>query len=264
LPVSATVFARRLARCLAGADTPPTADDVAGLQVADLYFVCACLLDHAGALDHLEKAHLASIPEFVRHLDPSPSFADEVAQVVRSKLLVAEPGAEAKLQRYTGKGSLRGWLAVVAQRAALDLLRQQNRNQSLDEGALERHLSQGLDPEMELTRRRLEGDFGEALRAALGQLATRERTVLRLAVVAGFSLSRIATIYRVNTSTVSRWLARARADLLASLGASLQERHRLDPADLESVVRLLRSRVDVSLAGLLGSGTPGPEPPDQD
>jgi DNA-directed RNA polymerase specialized sigma24 family protein len=70
-----------------------------------------------------------------------------------------------------------------------------------------------LDPEVELTRRRLEGDFGEALRAALAQLATRERTVLRLAVVAGFSPSRIATIYRVNTSTVSRWLAKARAQV---------------------------------------------------
>ena len=81
----------------------------------------------------------------------------------------------------------------------------------------------------------------------------RERTCLRLSVIEGLSLDRLGTMYRVNASTVSRWLARARQTLLAELQRQLKARENIAPEDVESIVRLVRSQVDVSLSGLLSA-----------
>jgi RNA polymerase sigma-70 factor, ECF subfamily len=72
-----------------------------------------------------------------------------------------------------------------------------------------------------------------------------------LTLIAGLSLDRVGAMYRVNPSTVSRWLSAAREELLARMQRHLRETRNLDPAELESMVRLVRSQVDVSLSGLL-------------
>jgi RNA polymerase sigma-70 factor, ECF subfamily len=244
-------FFERLGQCVRE-EGPDLAGALAAVEAADVYHCCACLHGDTAALETLERTHLATVPAFIAHLDHSGDFVQEVSQLVRHKLLVAEEGTAPKLAQYLGHGPLHSFVAVVAQRTALDLLRKQKRMPVLEDSALERYLSSSADPAMTLVKARLRSQFEEALKAALGRLSLRERTALRLTLIAGLTLDKVAAMYNVNASTVSRWLTGAREQLLDDMKAFLKERRNLDPAELESIVRLVRSQVDVSLSGILG------------
>ena len=88
----------------------------------------------------------------------------------------------------------------------------------------------------------------------MANLAVRERALLRYSVVDGLTLDEIGAIYRAHKSSVSRWLSRARARLWQETRAALQTRLAIDEVDLESIVRLLRSGLDLSLERLLQPG----------
>jgi RNA polymerase sigma-70 factor, ECF subfamily len=256
LAVPPGMLVERLAECVRG-EGPDFVTALDNVAAADVYHCCGCLLELPAALEQLERAHLASVPAFIAHLERPPDFADEVCQVVRQKLLVPEGSSPPRLTAYLGHGPLHSWIAVVTQRAALDLLRKQNRMPAMTDSALERYLSNSADPDLMLVKARLRTLFEEALRASLARLTIREQAALRLTLVAGFTLERVGIMYGVNASTVSRWLARARETLLAEIQSFLKERRNLDPAELESMVRLVRSQVDVSLSSFLG-GDPLP------
>ncbi|MFY0527076.1 sigma-70 family RNA polymerase sigma factor [Archangium gephyra] len=109
-------------------------------------------------------------------------------------------------------------------------------------------------------RQRHRADFQTALAEALAALPSRERTVLRLHFVEGLSLERIGTAYRTHKSTVSRWLARAREEVLEGTRSRLAERLRLSSGELHSLLRDVPGQLDQSLSALLaGTGeTEGP------
>ena len=56
---------------------------------------------------------------------------------------------------------------------------------------------------------------------------------------------------RVESSTVARWIARARERLLTLTREELTARLGLTPDELDSLLRLVRSQLDVSLRLLL-------------
>ena len=57
-------------------------------------------------------------------------------------------------------------------------------------------------------------------------------------------MERIAAMYNVNVSTVSRWLAKAREALGADVEALVREELHVSGSELESLTRLLRSQFD--------------------
>src|SRR5262245_41756826 len=58
-------------------------------HLADLYLACAAARGDAAALRALEEHIFSSIDAAVRKIDSRPSFADEVRQTLRVRLLVA-------------------------------------------------------------------------------------------------------------------------------------------------------------------------------
>jgi RNA polymerase sigma-70 factor (ECF subfamily) len=96
--------------------------------------------------------------------------------------------------------------------------------------------------------------FKAAFRAALASLEARERTLLRMQVVDGLSLERIGVIYAVNKSTVSRWLTRAQEQLMDETKSRLRAELALSGGELESLVRAMRSGIELSVAALMEDG----------
>lgn len=94
----------------------------------------------------------------------------------------------------------------------------------------------------------LKSALGEGLRA----LPARDRTLLRLHYFEGLALEKIATIYAVNKSTVSRWLAGAREGLLQHALAAVRAEVRptADTEELESLCTYICGRLELSLSGL--------------
>jgi RNA polymerase sigma-70 factor (ECF subfamily) len=110
-------------------------------------------------------------------------------------------------------------------------------------------------PEVDYLRMRYKSEFEEAVRDALAALPDRDRLLLRLTAVSGMSHEQIANIYKVNQSTVSRWIARARAEVLEATERSVCRKLGVKRDEFMSLAGLLVSRIDLSISRVLETST---------
>ena len=59
----------------------------------------------------------------------------------------------------------------------------------------------------------------------------------------------LAEAYAVHVNTIARWLARARTSLEDGVRAALRSRLKVGEGQFTSILRLVRSQLDVSLGG---------------
>jgi RNA polymerase sigma-70 factor (ECF subfamily) len=90
-----------------------------------------------------------------------------------------------------------------------------------------------------------------AFATALADLPRRERTILRQYHVDGLSIDELARLHGIHRATSARWIAAARADLVQRVRGHLRAALSLDDRELDSVIGLVRSRLDLSLSRLL-------------
>jgi RNA polymerase sigma-70 factor (ECF subfamily) len=223
---------------------------LAAMRCADLYLACACAMGAPGALQSFERILMARVPDFVRRLDSSPEFADEVCQVLREKLFVAsETGA--KISTYQGAAPLVHWLRVAALNTAIKVAARHRpeRNLPIDEVTVTALEEQ--DPELDYLKAQYRDQFQTAVRAAMGELSTQQRRVLRLHLSARLSTPQIGALLRVHHSTVVRWLAAARENIRDTVRRRLKDQLGLDSAEFDSISGLLLSRLDLSIESCL-------------
>ena len=218
-------------------------DPGAVAHVADLYLACACATGAPAALAAFDRTIVRDVPRFVDRFRAGAAFADEVAQLLREKLLVGSPP---KIADYAGRGPLRAWVRVAATRLALDLLRERGAAPpaELDDAHA---IDPGGGPALDLLKARYRDRFQAALEAAIAALTPKQRTLLRMHHVDGYSLDRLATIQRVHRATIARWLADARDEIVTRTQEQLG-----DDSDFDSVVALVRSQLDLSVSRVLG------------
>lgn len=216
------------------------------LHGSDLYLACACARGLPSALTCLEAHFLSRVPAYVARFDPLGTLADEVAQELRTGLLLADGEGHARIRDYSGRGDLASWLRVVALRAALKLRRSQRRL-GVGVAVPSVNLGQGPDLERDYLRVRYREEYEAAFSAALGALESDERLFLKLHYVDGLNIDRIGAIYELHRSTVARRLASHRRRLLELTRNRLRERLHLSDSEFGSVMVLVRSQLAVSL-----------------
>jgi len=104
-----------------------------------------------------------------------------------------------------------------------------------------------LDPELALLRDRYRDDVRRAFAEAFAGVTERQRNVLRQYHIDGLTIDKLGTLYRVNRATAARWVAAARQAVLDAMRAKLVERLRVSQGQVDSIVRLVRSQLDVSV-----------------
>ncbi len=75
--------------------------------------------------------------------------------------------------------------------------------------------------------------------------------MLRYHFLQGLNIEQIGAIHSVHRATVARWLASLRKDLLESTREALARRLDVGDAEVESIMRLIRSQLDASIERLL-------------
>ena len=187
----------------------------------------------------------------------------DVKQLVRQRLFVTDTplvvggvSFHGKIAEYAGRGDLRRWVRSVAVRTCLNELRR-GKNEILtdDDQLIARLPVGGDDPELAYMKRTYAGEFKAAFAEALTQLGPREQTLLRYHHVDSLNIDEIGAIYRVHRVTAFRWLEKAKAQLVEATLTSLRTRLRVSAGELESVLRLIRSQVHLSLIRHLGGPT---------
>ena len=245
----------RLVTHLARVIGDDVAQGLAELYVEDLALGLACADNAPGALTHVERLCGPVIDAAVGRIDRSPELRDEVRQTLWQRLFVGTPEQSPRILSYAGRGPLAGWIAVAAQRIALDLRRAATRAAGSDPLA-DQLLPSKEHPEVDYLRNRYKSEFEDAVRDALEALPDRDRLLLRLTTVSGLSHEQIANIYKVNQSTVSRWIARARADVLEATERNVCRKLGVKRDEFMSLAGLLVSRIDLSISRVLETSSP--------
>jgi RNA polymerase sigma-70 factor (ECF subfamily) len=231
------------------------AQGLADLFVEDFALGIACVDNRHGALAQVERLCGAAIDAAVARIDRSRELRDEVRQTLWQRLFVGTPGQAARILSYAGRGPLAGWVAVAAQRVALDLRRAATRAAGTDPVA-DQLLPSEEHPEVDYLRNRYKSEFEAAVRDALASLPDRDRLLLRLTTVSGLSHEQIAGIYKVNQSTVTRWIAHARAEVLEATERTVCGKLGVRRDEFMSLAGLLVSRIDLSISRVLETSSP--------
>jgi RNA polymerase sigma-70 factor (ECF subfamily) len=109
---------------------------------------------------------------------------------------------------------------------------------------------------MELLKTHYREQFRAAFAVALAELAPRDRTLLRQHYLLGLGIGEIATMYGVHRGTSARWLERCTRVLLSATRRTLATQLRVDRTDVDSILRLVRSRLEVSIRAALAAEEP--------
>jgi RNA polymerase sigma-70 factor (ECF subfamily) len=220
-------------------------------RAAELYLACGCAQGLAPALTVFELRFLSQVPAFLGRLALPDSTLAEIKQLLRAKLFVKTPAGPAKISEYSGQGALHGWLRVVAMRTAISLLRSTDGKHLTTLSDEDQALSVTEDPELSYLRNRYQSEFKEAFASALGQLGSEQRNLLRLHLIDGMNIDKLAVMFQIHRATAARWLHSAREAVFTQTRRLLQQRLRLSPTEFDSLVRVLRSQLDLSVTRLL-------------
>ena len=224
------------------------ATTIAALHTDDLWLAAACVRGDAGAIATFERELVSSVPAMVARVGLSNELLDELVQRLRERLLVTTPTRSAALAGYAGRGSLAGWLKVVAMREAIALA--ERSPWSVADG-LDRLVAPGHDPEFDHMRAHYGEAFHTALLVALDGLSARERDVLRGSLVERMSIDRIAELHQVHRATAARWLVAIREQIAGRTKDALMSSLAITPTECDSILRLLRSQLDITLGSRL-------------
>jgi RNA polymerase sigma-70 factor, ECF subfamily len=228
-------------------------DALSTVRAADVFLACACSCGVAAGLADFDRVHLSQIPAYVRRIDPSRGFADDVAQSIRETFLVRRNGRPSGIAEYSGRGALGSWVRVIAVRTALRFRRERGRAGASPERSCDSPEPVGtVDPELDYLRLRYRGAFDDALRAALASLPDRDALLLQLHYVDGLNIDRIGALYGMHRSTVARWRTAVRRGVLAATREHLRGSMSLTDSDFDSLAALVRSQLTVSLRTALG------------
>jgi RNA polymerase sigma-70 factor (ECF subfamily) len=248
IPLDDETFARHLARA---ATRMSDGAALSGLAAEDLYLACACLVGAPGAANALMVRHRPVIRRAIERMVLKPN-AEEIEQALLADLFVGSPARPPEIGAYAGRAPLARWLEVIAQRAALGWLRTERAQARVAVRAgFEPWLGGDTPIDAAFFRERYLDDFEQALKEALRRAPEQDRAVLRLHIVNNVSVDKIGQMLGVAQSTASRWLARAREDVLADLKSILKQRLGIASAEIESLADLLGSRLDLSISQLL-------------
>jgi RNA polymerase sigma-70 factor (ECF subfamily) len=225
---------------------------LSALHAADLYLAAACAMQHPAALAEFERLHIAAVPRALSRLGPTQDFIEEVQQMLRERLLVSRGGA-ARIADYSGRGALGAWVRIAAVRTALGLRR--TRKEALGRrGTLPDQAAEVTDPDIEALRRRYRHLLKSAVQTALASLPDEDRLLLRLHVIEGVTVAELGARHGVHGATISRRITRIRGVVLSEARRLVSEQGRLRESELESVVRVLRADLDVSIERILAPG----------
>jgi RNA polymerase sigma-70 factor (ECF subfamily) len=139
---------------------------------------------------------------------------------------------------------------VVALRAAVRAARGLG-NDNDDEDAILAARSSGDDPELSYLKAVYRSAFREAFAAAIASCDAEARTLLRQHLVDGLTIDELGPMYGVHRATAARRLNDAREALLARVRREFAERARVTDREMNSVLRLVESRLGVTLKRLL-------------
>jgi RNA polymerase sigma-70 factor, ECF subfamily len=220
----------------------------------DLVLARACGAGNERAWQRFVERFGEMLQGTARHLCRDETAAREIVSTLLGDLFGAAVDRDgrrrSKLDYYSGRGSLGGWLRATLAQLCVDRQRSRRRYISLEE-ALPVLSGLTLSDGFCFADARV----APAVEEALGELPPEARFLLKAHYLDGMSFAEIGSMEGIHESTVSRRTAK----LLASLRRSVLRRLRSQGMSFASAEQALKTdvrRIDVNVRGMLLHGAP--------
>jgi RNA polymerase sigma-70 factor (ECF subfamily) len=224
---------------------------LAACRATDVYLAIACCQGVAAAIASVREVLAREVAFAASKTGARPDQAADVSAEIARVLFVDEVARPAALRGYSGRGDLKSYLRVIATRDLVRVVERGRREAPHEEDQLFAMLSKSGDPELDILRDHYREGVATALRAALARLGERDRALLRYQLVDGWNVDRVGALYGVHRATAARWVAAARAALGELIREELARTMAVAVDEVDSIVRLVQSRIDVSLERLI-------------
>jgi RNA polymerase sigma-70 factor, ECF subfamily len=231
-------------------DHAPPRHALRQMHTTDLYLACACVRGDILAFAAFEDLCISRLDRVLSKMGIAADVTTEVKQDIRTRVLVGDSG-HAQIADFSGRGDLRGWVHVMAVRQALKRQCRIRREVPLDDDdEMLQRIALPADPELAYAKRIYRQEFKQAFEAALRDLPDRDRLLLRQHYIDGSTIDELGRLYHVHRSTAARLVDRARLALLEATRARMMSRLDVHPEELDSILRMIRSQLEVSFRAL--------------
>ena len=257
LPIDARELVAAIAARATGESSADVADYLARCRSGDLAVAVAASTGSQPAIGELERAFRTTIDAACRRFAGPGQTADDLKQILRTKLFVAAPGATPKIADYGGQGFLENWLRVTAVRVFLDLAKRKDRARETpaeDDDVLA--LPHPGDLALDIVKAEYRAAVAAAMFEAAQGLEPGDRHLLRQHLVQGLSIDELGAVLGIHRATAARRIGRAKQQLVAETRQHLAIKLKLDERELDEVLGLVMSRLDVSIGKLLATRAP--------
>ncbi len=244
LEFDARVYVEALAKRVADHADPVT--EAEARAVEDLYLGVACGTGAPGAVSAFARAHEPGLRAIHGRFSAGVSF-DDFRQTLYEKLFTGE---RARIRSYAARGSLQAWVKIVATRLLSDLRVPAETDYDT---VLVSTIMPPDDFANTLVKQQLRPAVKLAIQQSMQALSARQRVLLRERFIHGLSLAELARLHRVHRVTVSKQLAKARAAVRSTLQERLADTLGSDAGQIDSILRLCVSQLDVRFEELLRS-----------
>lgn len=240
------------------AERLPAADDILSaleaVQLDDLFFAFAVAQGDANAQRQFVESFGVVVDRATRRFEKQGVLSDDVQQQLMEVLIFGTETRSPAVALYSGRGPLRAYVRVAAFHSALKLLERQKKLPiSGGHEQLERIADTPDDPETMALKSRYGKQFKGAFQAVLTALDSGDRNLLRFHYMSGLNTRQIGKLLGVNQSTVVRRLAQLRGRLFDETRARLVEELGLAEDQLQSIVLLVQSQLDLSMSRVLAN-----------
>jgi RNA polymerase sigma-70 factor (ECF subfamily) len=224
------------------------------LRVEELALARACAAGNDAAWDQFIMRYRVSLYDAARAITRDEGSARELADGVYAELfgLGERDGVRrSKLEHYSGRGSLEGWLRTVLAQEWVNRYRRTRRETSLEEHE-EAGVQFAADPPQPAPSDM--SSLAKATDAALADLANEDRYILASYHLDGRKLADIAKTLGVHESTISRRLDRITMQVRSGILKHLQQQG-LTRRQAEEALEVDVRDVSIDLRSRLGTNS---------
>lgn len=226
-----------------------------GLRLMDLCLACGCANQDPKAIAAFDRELVSLIESAIRQVGGGRVDADEVAQRLRTRLLVGDGQVGPAITDYGGRGPLLGWLRIVATREILMMRRREKFEAPLDEEAMAELPALGGGPELDFLNRHYRAAFRTAFQRAFAELEPLARDMIRAHYLEGVMFDALGERHQIHRATAARWVARARQSLVEKTREHLSRTLDVSEAELDSILQLVGSHFEITLRTQVSAAT---------
>jgi len=226
-----------------------------GLHLEELAIARGCALGRESAWRRFLAQYREQLTRAAIEMTGSAALGEELVSAIYSELfgLTERDGKRCSpLLRYSGRGSLMGWLRAVLAQRRVDQYRKIGRETELGEIEPAAAVSEQIEPEKL-------GDLQVALKMTLSEASAEERFLLSAYYLDQHTLHEMSRVLRVHEATISRKLKRATERLRKQLLRTLKARG-LSRGAAEEALGTDPRDVDINLRKLLQKSAGDPIP----